>query len=328
MFVLGVAVTFSGVLQRDRRGRPAATLLTFVLPACTPPGPDPRAPAGLGDRAGGRGARRAVPAAAAPPRRAAQARRRRCAARWPTGSRAAPSAPSVTTAMDALRANFLGADFRPVGLTAGSRALVRVVDDLQWLSDRDHRRPPASCLAQMQAPVVRVLRDSAAVLRDTNVGGPRTRTAPTWRAALTEQRVVAQSRYRDDIIEILGEDDDAAAIAVGRRLLTAPHDIGGRRCHRPGHRRRRGRRRAAGVGAGAWPSAARHRVPPTGCCRSPSRGRPIDDGFRRHPRGRGAQQPAHRPRAGARGRGHPRVPGASTASGWCSARCRCCAAAR
>jgi hypothetical protein len=32
--------------------------------------------------------------------------------------------------MGALRANFLGADFRPVGLTAGSRALVRVVDDL------------------------------------------------------------------------------------------------------------------------------------------------------------------------------------------------------
>ena len=30
----------------------------------------------------------------------------------------------------------LGADFRPVGLTAGSRALVRVVDDLEWVADR------------------------------------------------------------------------------------------------------------------------------------------------------------------------------------------------
>ena len=40
------------------------------------------------------------------------------------------SAADVTAAMDGLRANFLAASYRPVGLSAGSRALVRVVDFL------------------------------------------------------------------------------------------------------------------------------------------------------------------------------------------------------
>ena len=62
--------------------------------------------------------------------------------------------------MLALRENFLGADFRPVGLSAGSRALVRVVEDLEWLADRvsDEAGP---ALRDMQAPGVRVLRCSA-----------------------------------------------------------------------------------------------------------------------------------------------------------------------
>ena len=39
MFVLGVVVTFSGVLSETIAAGQRATLLTFVLPACTPPGP-------------------------------------------------------------------------------------------------------------------------------------------------------------------------------------------------------------------------------------------------------------------------------------------------
>ncbi len=38
-------------------------------------------------------------------------------------------------------------------------------------------------------------------------------------SALAELRSIAQGRYREDIIEILGEPDDAAAMAVGRKLL-------------------------------------------------------------------------------------------------------------
>jgi hypothetical protein len=39
MFLLGVAVTFAGVLSETLAAGQRPTLLTFVLPACTPPGP-------------------------------------------------------------------------------------------------------------------------------------------------------------------------------------------------------------------------------------------------------------------------------------------------
>ena len=39
MFVLGVTVMFAGVLSETIAAGQRATLLTFVLPACTPPGP-------------------------------------------------------------------------------------------------------------------------------------------------------------------------------------------------------------------------------------------------------------------------------------------------
>jgi hypothetical protein len=119
--------------------------------------------------------------------------------------------------MNALDAAFLGADYRPVALTAGSRALVRVVDDLGWLSDRI-TDDTGRLLGMMTDPAVRVLRDSAAVLRLRNVGDRAARSADL-RDALTELRSVAQGRYRDDITELLGEGDDTAAIAVGRTLL-------------------------------------------------------------------------------------------------------------
>ena len=61
--------------------------------------------------------------------------------------------------MNALYANYLGSDYRPVGLTAGSRALVRVVDDLGWLCDRV-RDDTAATLGVMTDPSVRVLRAS------------------------------------------------------------------------------------------------------------------------------------------------------------------------
>ena len=49
--------------------------------------------------------------------------------------------------MNALWDSFLGADFRPVALTAGSRALVRVVDDLGVVVRPDHRRHRRHCSA-------------------------------------------------------------------------------------------------------------------------------------------------------------------------------------
>ena len=49
-------------------------------------------------------------------------------------------------------------------MSAGSRALVRVVDDLGWVSDRI-TDDTGRLLGPMKDPAVRVLRDCAAVLR-------------------------------------------------------------------------------------------------------------------------------------------------------------------
>jgi len=94
---------------------------------------------------------------------------------------------------------------------------VRVVDDLQWLSDRI-TGSSAELLAEMRDPVVRVLRESALVL-STSVA-ERDAHRANLSEALAVHRLIAQSRYRDDILEILAEPNDATAIGVGRKLLT------------------------------------------------------------------------------------------------------------
>ncbi len=216
MFVLGVVVIFSGVLSEIVAAGQRATLLMFVLPACTPVGPIP-------DRLLGWLIALAVCVPAAlflfPPRHHDELRRHAAQVCRTMADRLEGKATGrdVTKAMNALHANFLGADYRPVALTAGSRALVRVVDDLGWLSDRI-TDDTARRLGVMRDPAVRVLRDSAAVLRIPDVAQRAARGADL-REALSELRSVARGRYREDIIELLGEANDGAAVDVGRRLL-------------------------------------------------------------------------------------------------------------
>jgi hypothetical protein len=216
MFVLGAAVTFSGVLGEIIAAGQRATLLTFVLPACTPVGPIP-------DRLFGWLIALAVCVPAAlfvfPPRHHDELRRHsaRVCNRLADALDGSATVKDVTRAMNALWECFLGADFRPVALTAGSRALVRVVDDLGWLSDRI-TDDTGRLLGDMKPPLVRVLRDSAGVLC---ISDPAERAArgADLDMALAEHRSIAQGRYREDIIEILGARDDAAAVALGRTLL-------------------------------------------------------------------------------------------------------------
>jgi uncharacterized membrane protein YccC len=216
MFVLAVAVIFAGVLSEVVAAGQRATLLMFVLPACTPTGPLPERLLGWMIAFA-----LCVPAALFlfPPRHHDELRAdaARVCNRLADRLQGRASGRDVTKAMNALDAAFLGADYRPVALTAGSRALVRVVDDLGWLSDRI-TDDTGRLLGMMTDPAVRVLRDSAAVLRLRNVGDRAARSADL-RDALTDLRSVAQGRYRDDITELLAEGDDTAAIAVGRTLL-------------------------------------------------------------------------------------------------------------
>ena len=216
MFLLGVAVTFSGVLSETIAAGQRPTLLTFVLPACTPPGP-------IDERLLGWAIALAVCVPAAlfflPPRHHGELRRHAATAVTTLADRleGRASRADVVDAMLALRENFLGADFRPVGLSAGSRALVRVVEDLEWLADRvsDEAGPG---MRDMQEPGIRVLRCAAAVLRETRAAD-RTGQRADLEAALLHLRSVARGRYRDDVETILGAPDDAAAVDLGRRLL-------------------------------------------------------------------------------------------------------------
>jgi len=216
MFVLGVAVIFAGVLGEIVAAGQRATLLMFVLPACTPVGPLPERLLGWAIALA-----LCVPAALFlfPPRHHDELRAyaARVCNRLADRLEGTASARDVTKAMNALDAAFLGADYRPVALTAGSRALVRVVDDLGWLSDRI-TDDTGRLLGPMKDPAVRVLRDSAAVLRLRSVSDRVARSADL-RDALTELRAISQGHYREDITELLDESSDAAAVEVGRRLL-------------------------------------------------------------------------------------------------------------
>ncbi|MCZ8382542.1 FUSC family protein [Mycobacterium sp. CPCC 205372] len=216
MFVLGVVVMFSGVLSEIVAAGQRATLMLFVLPACTPPGP-------IGERLLGWLIALAVCVPAAlflfPPQHHDDLRRHaaKVCRTLADSLEGAAGTRDVTRAMNALWDNFVNADFRPVALTAGSRALVRVVDDLGWLSDR-LTADTGALLGDMKPPIVRVLRDAAAVLRIADRDERAARTADLD-TALTELRAVAQGRYREDIEQILAVPDDATALAVGQTLL-------------------------------------------------------------------------------------------------------------
>ncbi|BBX67315.1 FUSC family protein [Mycolicibacterium psychrotolerans] len=255
MFVLGVAVTFSGVLSETVAAGQRATLLTFVLPACTPPGP-------IGERLLGWTIALAVCVPAAlfvlPPRHHGQLRRRAARACRALADRldGAATADDVHRAMDTLRETFLGADFRPVGLTAGSRALVRVVDDLEWVADRTGQGTGVT-LRDRDA-VVAVLRCAAAVLRISRPAD-RELARADLEAALVVLRDIARGRWREDLDEILSAPNDERAVALGRELL--------RRRTIAATISATGRIIAAAAAADArpvWARALGRRLPPTG----------------------------------------------------------------
>jgi uncharacterized membrane protein YgaE (UPF0421/DUF939 family) len=215
MFVLGVAVTLAGVVSETVSAGQRVMLLLYVFPACTPRGP-------IAERLLGWLIALAICVPALlfllPPRHHSQLRRHATQVCNALADRldGIGSPANVTSAMDALRANFFAASFRPVGLTAGSRALVRVVDDLELVSDRLDD-DTGYVLGPMKQPAIDVLRCCARVLDVSRVTHRRADRAKLD-LALSRLRSVVSGRYRDDVEQILAESDETAA-SVGRRLL-------------------------------------------------------------------------------------------------------------
>lgn len=215
-FVIGAVVSFAGVLSESIAAGQRALLLTYVLPVCAPAG-------SLDQRLLGWLVAFAVCVPAAlfllPPRHHDELRRRAAhvcrvlAERMSGGA----STDDVNDAMNRLRTSFLGPTHRPVALSAGSRALVRVVDDLQWLCDRVGA-DTAELLGLMTRPGVRVLEDSARVL-DSSGAPERDAARADLTGSFNDLHAVAAAGYRSSIGAILAEPDDPAAVELGRMLL-------------------------------------------------------------------------------------------------------------
>jgi uncharacterized membrane protein YccC len=190
--------------------------LFYVWPVCTPVGP-------IGERLLGWliAVVICVPAALffLPPRHYGALRRhvaQVCAALADRIEGIGPAG-DVTAAMDLLRDNFLAASFRPVGLSAGSRALVRVVDLLQLVADLVDDETGAT-LGTVRPPGIEVLRCCARLL-DASQLAHRAANRAALDEALPRLRSLARGSYREDVELILSAPDDATAIATGRQLL-------------------------------------------------------------------------------------------------------------
>lgn len=216
-FVLGAAVTLAGVVSETVSAGQRATLLLYLWPASTPSGPVDQRLLGWAIALA-----TCVPAALflLPARHRGRLRDHaaRACATLAARLRGTGSDADVIAAMDALRANYLATNVRPAGLTAGSQALVRVVDNLQLIRDR-LADVHSAALGPMNRPAIAVLEGCSKVLLWSSPAQRDVDRAALDRAVI-QLRSAEGSCYRDEVAWILGEVDDAAAVATGRQVLS------------------------------------------------------------------------------------------------------------
>jgi hypothetical protein len=210
--VVGAVLNFLGLLSEITAAGQRALVMTFLLPLCVPAGPLPERLLGWGVALVV-----CVPAALLlfPPRytielRVLAARVCRALADRIAGS---GSAGEVEEAMDTLRREFSASAFRPIALSAGSRSLIRIVAQLQWLCGRIDD-DAGRLLGPLAGHCVVVLRGSAEVLT-----APSAKGAARLAVVVAEHREDAFAEYRTHIHVILDEADEAAAVDSGRMLL-------------------------------------------------------------------------------------------------------------
>lgn len=213
-FAVGALVSVAGLLSGVIAAGQRATLMAFLLAICAPDGP-------LDERLLGWLLALAICVPTAlfllPPRDTVGLRHLAAGVCTALADRieGRGSAERLATAMDDLNTEFLSNAFRPVVLTAGSRALIRVVSNLQWLCNRVDAESGA-LLGPIEASAVALLRGSAEVLEGAHA---RADEADLLIAQILEHRRIALRQYADDIHELLADPDDISALERGRALL-------------------------------------------------------------------------------------------------------------
>lgn len=213
--IVGMAVNFLGLLSEVIAAGQRATLMIFILPVCIRP------VAPLGDRIFGWviALLICVPAAlfVFPPRYDSELRRQaiRVCAALADRIEGTCSAQEVSAAIGALRTGFSTGAVRPITMTAGSRALIRVVPELGWLCHRVDSYT-STLLGQTTGAATRVLRACAAVLSPDAPPGARSELE----SALATHRTASISRYHDEVTALLADPDDASAVQRGRTVMS------------------------------------------------------------------------------------------------------------
>jgi uncharacterized membrane protein YccC len=187
MFLVGFCVIFAGVVSSVLAGAATSLLLAFILPVSLA-GPASSVPgrlAGWGIAAAASVAAVALlwPAPAQDPLRGpAAAACRALAARLraqaahvlggagqpsaaePAAAGRADAAAQASAAVSALHRGFISAPYRPTGLSTDARAVVRLVDELNWLSAILAQAPPPAAAAEVRRASATVKSAAAAVL--------------------------------------------------------------------------------------------------------------------------------------------------------------------
>ncbi len=221
MTVVAFVVLFAGVLSSVLAGASTSLLLAFILPVSLagPVSSIPDRLAGWGLAAGAALAATALlwPAPARDPLRDAAsaacralAQRLRLGVAYMLGGADAPSAEErdaagarADAAAQELRRVFFATPYRPTGLSTAARMVVRMVDELNWLSaivvltaERDAAQPPTTAVCAVKTASAELLDAAAALLAD-----PRLPPDPL-RSALAELRQTIAALELGDSVKL------------------------------------------------------------------------------------------------------------------------------
>ncbi|HWD79097.1 MAG TPA: FUSC family protein [Kribbella sp.] len=179
--VVGFAVLFSGVVSSVLAGAGTSLLLSFILSVATPGSlstlPDRLAGVAIAAAAAVVAVTFLWPRASADPLGAPAAQVCRAAAAqlrseaMDSAAVCVVKARATATAIDELRRRFTATPYRPTGLSTGSRALVRLVDEMTWLGGIVNQQGPEATTCDPESAAVhlaaaQVLECSAELLED------------------------------------------------------------------------------------------------------------------------------------------------------------------